>query len=233
MVDGSPAQMTSRDYAAERSDAGRLYLLSICLPFAPFAVAVGLMFVGFLPCCGVPASVIAFGFLVALAFGLSSKSPFARWHTAQWALFTLPLAAYIGVAWALKAVDETTFWNMDGFLVLGLLVLGVVWYALMFVRRGQVNRGGCWLWKLIVPAAHLPRPWPTSAAAPAPPGAPDPTFHVFQLPDAAYRQGCGLRDLGRKADAARCFMQALREGELELRRQAVARLEELGEVEVF
>jgi hypothetical protein len=222
--------MTVREAIGERSAAGRPYLLSIWLPFAPYAIVAGFAGSQYSVCWG-PAAVLLGGLLLLLLPGITTRSAFVRWHTAQWALLTLPLFIYFGVAWVIGSQPTCEL----------AVASTLLWWLLMFVGRGQANGGECWLWKLIRPSAEPPRPWPqisTAAAsrpapAPTPPRVSDPSFHVFELPNVAYRQGCGLRDLGRKKDAAQCYLQAFREGEPELRRQAVARLEELGEVEVF
>jgi hypothetical protein len=68
---------------------------------------------------------------------------------------------------------------------------------------------------------------PPAAAEPAPP------FSAPPDPQAAFELGLTFTDQERRAEAITCFLAAFRAGPPDLRRQAVAELEKLGEVDTF
>jgi hypothetical protein len=211
--------MAKKTTQPERSDARRLYRLSL---WSPVLLIVGL--------------VIFAPFVVPylLFSGFRSRHAFVRWHAGQWTVLTL-----VAVLCVVMGLGSDT--------CLVMIAIGG-WYLGNFFGLRQANRGDCWLWRWWDDAADLPRPWAVApdAAAPAAPApsttpaetlpspalaAPMPT--VPAEPHAAFSQGWSLALQGQRDEAVDCFLAAFRDGPPELRRRAVAELEQLGEVETF
>jgi hypothetical protein len=206
--------MTKKEIQPERSDARRLYRLSL---WSPVLLITGLVIL---------APLVLFYYLFT---GRRSRYAFVRWHTAQWIMLTLVTALFGVISW-----DSGICWI--------LIAIGG-WYLGNYAGLRQVNRGNCWLWRWWDDAADLPRPWasaPDTAAVTAAPTVtlPSPAPAVLTPtepaePHAAFARGQSFALQGQRDEAVTCFLAAFRGGPPDLRRRAVAELEKLGEVEVF
>ena len=218
--------MTPEQAKAERTEARRLYLLSL---WSPVLIAV-------LACLGPLVLVVPLIFLIIVVVGLRSRHTFVRWHTGQWTLFT-GIAALIVLANMLfltGAYSRNTSFLDVIFLLVIVFVLGG-WYVGNLIGFRQAKRGDCWLWKWYVPAAELPRPRPTRGVAPTSPTPPLPVRSTSPItdPQIALLKGQTLISMGQRAEAVACFLTAFRRGSVDVRREAVMALEKLGEVETF
>ena len=226
----------------ERDEARRLYLLSL---WSPLLILVG-------SCLGPVVLVLPLVVILLLFVGFRSRYAFARWHTGQWAVLTLP-PVMVNSLWFFSDVYISSS-------VIACLVLTFIggWYLGNIVGLSQANRGQCWLWRWLDSSAELPRPWALTGQAPAGPPASVPSTPagaaglaptaVYPGPDmlpamragnapadpeAVLGRGQSLLAQGRRAEAVGCFLTVFRSGPPTLRQTAVEELEKLGEVEMF
>jgi hypothetical protein len=204
--------MTAEQAKAERAGARRLYLLSLWLPLLlPLSA-----------CLGPLALLWPLIILGLVAVGFFSRHAFVRWHTGQWTLLTFPAALF--ALWSLSSIFNDYYGNTSGYMCFALISIGG-WYLGNIIGFRQARRGRCWLWGWLAPTTQLPRPW---AATPAVPAA-----SMSADSYTALEQGRSLLKADRRAEAIASLMDAFRNGSPDLRQQAVAELEKLGEVEMF
>ncbi len=211
--------MTPEQVKAERDGARWLYLLSLC----------SLMLIPLSPYIGLFGVLLVLPLLALVVAGFFSKHAFVRWHTGQWTLFTVPAALL--AFWRVNSIFGSYYDSFSDNACFFLIVFGC-WYVGNIVGLRQVPQGRCWLWNWLAPTSQLPRPWAASPASPAtslPVSAPD----TLADPRLALVKGDLLLNANDRAGAIAAFMAIFHNGPPELRQQAVAELEKLGEVEMF
>jgi len=231
----------------ESGDARRLYVFSLwSLLWLPLSALAGF-------CLG-PLALAAPALIIILALlGFSSKRAFVRWHAWQWAALTLPFLAFLSISFVLVFYFDSFYFS--SFMLFLNLVISLVWYAGNILGLSQANHGRCWLWETfgspelrtwaeqtssrppaispvwdekggLVPLSQSSVPTGASASSPA-------TFKPPPDPYQAFGRGQSLKLADKRAEASACFLLAFRRGRPELRRRALAELEQLGEVEMF
>jgi len=172
-----------------------------------------------------------------LLMSFTARSRFVRRHTQQAMLLV-----------ALRASMAAISLNLGHYPYEGLcpffLGNGALWLFGNQWGLRQVKHGDCWLMRRKGEDGELPRPWAVPAEVPAitatdaPMGtaptsvAPSPAA-ASSDPNAAFEDGLRLLSVGRQSKATACFLAAFRTGSPDLRRQAAAELEKLGEVEAL
>jgi hypothetical protein len=236
-----PRTGESRD--PERKAARFLYSLSLwSFPFLLLSLLPDLVFgLRAMPVIGLAILPLV---LYGLVRGFRSPSRFVRWHTRQWLLMTAPAMAL-------------AFGSGTGAVVGAVLALAV-WFAGNRAGRNQVDRGDCWLWRMAEPDVWQPEsealPGDGPSALPSEPSTEPKRPSMAELPgvevapssapataavrplaapQGSYDRGVALLAQGKRDEAVSRFLEAFRSGPPALREIAAARLEEMGEVEVF
>jgi hypothetical protein len=214
----------------EEQRSRRFYWLLLLSPFVTVACA-GMGFV-FLPydapfhlrliAAGVPGL-----FFALLLFGWLSPHLYVRRHMQQ-ALLLAGLRLASGLLF-LGLLEETFLWFLSNG---SLWLFGSIW------GWSQVVRGDCWLMRRLGEGKQLPRPWTKAQKAQPSPAKKSPSAAQLNVVGAldgrqALSRAQFLLDRHQVEQAVVYLTAAFRAGPVEVRQQAVARLEAIGEVELF
>ena len=211
----------------EEQRSRRFYWLLLLSPFVtvPWA-ALGLMSLPYyaplhlrLIAAGVPGL-----FFTLLLFGWLSPHLYVRRHMQQ-ALLLAGLRLASGLLF-LSLLEETFLWFLGSG---SLWLFGSIW------GWNQVVLGDCWLMRQLGEGKQLPRPWTKSKPTPAKKSPPETRLNVVGALDGrkALSRAQFLLDRRQVAQAVVYLTAAFRAGPAEVRQQAVAQLEAIGEVELF
>ena len=205
----------------EEQRSRRFYLLLLLAPFitVPWGIA-GLIYVDLTPTATAPLHLrlIAISapslIYVLLLFGWLSPHLYVRRHMQQALLLAgLRLASSL-LFWVFLEVEG--FWfPVNG----SLWLFGSIWGA------NQLSRGDCWLMRQLGEAKQLPRPWAKGPAE---------VIDTLGTAQRALTEGAFLM-IGSEApkQAVAPLLTAFRTGAPDVRQKAIARLEAIGEVELF
>lgn len=207
------------------------YLLLLLSPFITFPLGIaGLIYVDLSPTATAPVHMQMIGIsapsliYVLLLFGWLSPHRYVRRHMQQALLLAgLRLASSL-LFWVFLEVNY--FW----FLINGSLWLfGSIW------GWQQVTRGDCWLMRQLGEGNQLPRPWAKAQPGPVQKPPPAARLNVISSLDGqeALSRAQFLLERRQVEQAVVYLTAAFRTGPTEVKQQALARLEAIGEVELF
>jgi hypothetical protein len=163
-------------------------------------------------------------FFALLLFGWLSPNRYVRRHMQQ-ALILAALRVASGALF-LGFLELDFMWFLSN---------GSLWLFSSIWGWNQVVRGDCWLMWQLGEGNQLPRPW--AKAQPGPVRKPPPAEWLNVVGSLAGRQalakGRFLLEQNQTKDAVLYLTAAFHAGPTDVREQALARLEAIGEVELF
>ena len=211
----------------EEQRSNRFYLLLLLAPFitVPWAI-VGLMPLSYYAPLHLRLIAISVPGLVylLLLFGWLSPHRYVRRHMQQ-ALLLAGLRLISSLLF-LGLLQLDCFWYLSN---------GSLWLFGSILGANQLSRGDCWLMRQLGEGDQLPRPW--AKAQPGPVRKPPPAKWLYAAGSLAGREalakGRFLLEQNQTKDAVLYLTAAFHAGPTDVRQQALARLEALGEVELF
>jgi hypothetical protein len=211
----------------EEQRSRRFYLLLLLSPFitVPWAI-VGLMPLSYYAPLHLRLIAISVPGLVylLLLFGWLSPHRYVRRHMQQ-ALLLAGLRLVSSLLF-LGLLQLDCFWYLSN---------GSLWLFGSILGANQLSRGDCWLMRQLGEGDQLPRPWAKAQPGPVQKPLPAEWLNVVGSLDGqeALSRAQFLLERHQVEQAVVYLTAAFRTGPTEVKQQALARLEAIGEVELF